>query len=155
MKGIFFFAPVGNGRTKREKEQDISRVLFSSDLSWGQVERGNHLSRMSVARHLQRTGSVGRARHCGEPEKGQPWFHSLASNRGLPSQHLSMLLVRSYRTLAPLPRNPWAVSFCGTILTIARTGRYPASLVFGKPGLSSDGMNHPRSPAPTLSRPLV
>jgi hypothetical protein len=27
----------------------------------------------------------------------------LASNRGLPSQHLSMLLVRSYRTFAPLP----------------------------------------------------
>jgi len=28
---------------------------------------------------------------------------SLAPSRGLPSQHLSMLLVRSYRTLAPLP----------------------------------------------------
>ena len=27
----------------------------------------------------------------------------LAPSRGLPSQHLSMLLVRSYRTLAPLP----------------------------------------------------
>lgn len=27
----------------------------------------------------------------------------LAPNRGLPSQHLSMLLVRSYRTFAPLP----------------------------------------------------
>lgn len=33
---------------------------------------------------------------------------------------------------------PSAVFFCGTILTIARTGRYPASLVFRKPGLSSD-----------------
>jgi len=28
---------------------------------------------------------------------------SLAPSRGLPSQHFSMLLVRSYRTLAPLP----------------------------------------------------
>tara|TARA_B100001758_G_scaffold4059_1_gene3214 strand:- start:5933 stop:6193 length:261 start_codon:yes stop_codon:yes gene_type:complete len=28
----------------------------------------------------------------------------LAPGRGLPSQHLSMLLVRSYRTFAPLPR---------------------------------------------------
>jgi hypothetical protein len=30
-----------------------------------------------------------------------------------------------------------AVCFCGTILTVTRTGRYPASLVFGEPGLSS------------------
>ena len=28
---------------------------------------------------------------------------SLAPSRGLPSQHFSMLLVRSYHTLAPLP----------------------------------------------------
>jgi len=38
-----------------------------------------------------------------ERGKDQPLFHGLASNRGLPSQHLSMLLVRSYRTFAPLP----------------------------------------------------
>ena len=31
-----------------------------------------------------------------------------------------------------------AVCFCGTILTLTRTGRYPASLVFREPGLSSD-----------------
>lgn len=74
-----------------------------------------------------------------------------------------MLLVRSYRTFAPLPfqisdltHGLWckpmaqhlrfwgvpftgtAVFFCGTILTLTRTGRYPASLVFRKPGLSSD-----------------
>ena len=35
---------------------------------------------------------------------GQPSFLGLAPSRGLPSQHLSMLLVRSYRTFAPLPR---------------------------------------------------
>lgn len=73
-----------------------------------------------------------------------------------------MLLVRSYRTFAPLPLpilelrfsifdaisnlkshiyNRGAVSFCGTILTIARTGRYPASLVFREPGLSSDQLS--------------
>jgi hypothetical protein len=68
----------------------------------------------------------------------------LAPDRGLPSQHLSMLLVRSYRTLAPLPvplekfLKPSAVCFCGTLLTVARTGRYPAGLVFREPGLSSD-----------------
>jgi hypothetical protein len=56
-----------------------------------------------------------------------------------------MLLVRSYRTFAPLPvcckgiaPQQVAVCFCGTLLTVTRTGRYPASLVFGEPGLSSE-----------------
>ena len=51
-----------------------------------------------------------------------------------------MLLVRSYRTFAPLPvpaDRPSAVCFCGTLLTVTRTGRYPASLAIGEPGLSS------------------
>ena len=53
-----------------------------------------------------------------------------------------MLLVRSYRTFAPLPvpgqsHGPSAVCFCGTILTVTRTGRYPAGLAMGEPGLSS------------------
>jgi len=69
----------------------------------------------------------------------------LAPSRGLPSRHLSMPLVRSYRTLAPLPVHlagrtspgPSAVCFCGTVLTVARTGRYPAGLAIGEPGLSS------------------
>ena len=56
-----------------------------------------------------------------------------------------MLLVRSYRTFAPLPVpacRPSAVCFCGTLLTVTRTGRYPASLAIGEPGLSSiDGAN--------------
>ena len=74
-------------------------------------------------------------------------FLSLALSRGLPSQHLSMLLVRSYRTFAPLPvlfaglshpyDGPSAVCFCGTILTVTRTGRYPASSPIREPGLSS------------------
>jgi len=37
-----------------------------------------------------------------EPVKSQPSLLGLAPNRGLPGQHLSMLPVRSYRTLAPL-----------------------------------------------------
>ncbi len=53
-----------------------------------------------------------------------------------------MLLVRSYRTFAPLPvrranPEPSAVCFCGTLLTVTRTGRYPAGLAIGEPGLSS------------------
>ena len=39
-----------------------------------------------------------------EPSQdGHSWLLHLAPGRGLPSQHLSMLLVRSYRTFAPLP----------------------------------------------------
>lgn len=34
--------------------------------------------------------------------------------------------------------NEQAVFFCGTILAIARTGNYPASLVFWESGLSSN-----------------
>ena len=72
-----------------------------------------------------------------------------------------MLLVRSYRTLAPLPvpvNRPSAVCFCGTLLTVTRTGRYPASLAIGEPGLSSTGysekLSRLRSPR-LLSNPIM
>ena len=58
----------------------------------------------------------------------------------LPSQHLSMLLVRSYRTFAPLPvpaNRPSAVCFCGTLLTVTRTGRYQQARP-SRAGLSSN-----------------
>ena len=61
-----------------------------------------------------------------------------------------MLLVRSYRTFAPLPvpaNRPSAVCFCGTLLTVTRTGRYPASLAIGEPGLSSIDDDSPRAAA--------
>jgi hypothetical protein len=119
------------------EESDISRVLFYG----GKPPQGSYLSGMAVADHLmqylQRPKPLAR-----DWKKPNHTPTNLAPNRGLPSQHLSMLLVRSYRTFAPLPRGqqplaPTAVFFCGTILTIARTGRYPASLAFGVPGLSS------------------
>ena len=61
-----------------------------------------------------------------------------------------MLLVRSYRTFAPLPvpaNRPSAVCFCGTLLTVTRTGRYPASLAIGEPGLSSTDDCSPKETA--------
>ena len=56
---------------------------------------GNHLSGTIVTDSLKRllSGTWSMAIH----------VPSLAPSRGLPSQHLSMLLVRSYRTFAPLP----------------------------------------------------
>jgi len=48
-----------------------------------------------------------------------------------------------------------AVFFYGTILTLTRTGRYPASLIFWKPGLSSDSpkknLQLPRQLSPSSS----
>ena len=53
---------------------------------------------------------------------------------------------------------PSAVCFCGTLLTVTRTGRYPASLAIGEPGLSStDGRGQPvatTSPAFSLHHAL-
>jgi len=38
------------------------------------------------------------------------------------------------------------VCFCGTVLTVARTGRYPAGLAIGEPGLSStERPAHPKA----------
>ncbi len=68
-------------------------------------DRGSYLSGTHVTARLERYTKLG-------PVKDQPSFRDLAPNRGLPSQHLSILLVRSYRTFAPLPfwiptkRNP-------------------------------------------------
>ena len=88
-------------------------------------------------------------------------FLGLAPSRGLPSQHLSMLLVRSYRTFAPLPvpggipTGPSAVCFCGTLLTVTRTGRYPASLAIREPGLSSADTQRDRPQPPRLLSDLI
>ena len=53
---------------------------------------------------------------------------------------------------------PSAVCFCGTLLTVTRTGRYPASLAIGEPGLSSTGLQRLaarlRSPL-LLSNPIM
>jgi hypothetical protein len=76
------------------KEADISRVL----------SKDGYLSGMAVTRHLKRIAQ--RQVALPLPEAGQrPTLapFNLASNRGLPSQRLSTLLVRSYRTFAPLP----------------------------------------------------
>jgi len=53
---------------------------------------------MSVTSHLKRF-SIER-----DGKKANPSPSDLAPHRGLPSQYLSILLVRSYRTFAPLPK---------------------------------------------------
>lgn len=72
--------------------------------------------------------------------------------RGLPGQSLSTLPVGSYPTVAPLPVPLRAIGghhFCGTILTVARTGRYPATCSV-VPGLSSGVTSTPAIVCPSL-----
>ena len=64
---------------------------------------------------------------------------NLALNRGLPGRYLSISPVVSYTTVAPLPVSKRSIGghhFCGTILTVTCTGRYPAVCPL-VPGLSS------------------
>jgi hypothetical protein len=94
------------------KEADVSRVL----------SKDGYLSGMSVTSHLKRIAQKQVALSL--PEAGQrPTLapFNLASNRGLPSQRLSTLLVRSYRTFAPLPQTK-----LGRYLSVALSSRSPA-----------------------------
>jgi hypothetical protein len=65
---------------------------------------GSYLSGTTVTDRLKRFPVRVSPTH-GTGKKTNPSSSDLAPNRGLPSQHLSMLLVRSYRTRAPLPES--------------------------------------------------
>ncbi len=136
-------------------KQAVSRVLFPIAPPSPRADGAmvvDHLSRATVTGGLQRRASDGAGDMANPCSAGRS--PGLAPGRGLPSRHLSMPLVRSYRTFAPLPdppKGPSAVCFCGTVLTVSRTGRYPAGLAIGEPGLSSTGSPfppaHPKGPA--------
>ena len=97
-----------------------------------------HPSGMPVARHLVRSDPG--------PGTSSPWMRRTASvpvrpcsGRGLPGRPVTRPPVGSYPTISPLPRpRPRLCPFCGTLLRVTPTGRYPApcSLEFG---LSSGG----------------
>ena len=81
---------------------------------------GNHLSGTNVTDSLKRLSVGTRSLASIAPR--------LAPSRGLPSQHLSMLLVRSYRTFAPLPclmgsLLPYSIRRC---ISVALSSRSPA-----------------------------
>ena len=150
-RGLRFAAAHAPGpprAAKRQPGRSANRLTAASSPLMVEVCSWDRRYRRPLAAHLKRDG-----------EAGQPLSLGLAPSRGLPSRHLSMPLVRSYRTLAPLPVHlvgrtrpgPSAVCFCGTVLTVARTGRYPAGLAIGEPGLSST-----ESPAcPKAIRPPI
>ena len=56
---------------------------------------------------------------------------------GLPSQPVTWLLVRSYRTFPPLPVYTGGLSFYSTFPEVTLAGRYPAHCPV-EPGLSSN-----------------
>jgi hypothetical protein len=88
------------------------------------IRSGSHLSRAPVAWRLKRLIPEGLS-----GQRHLPPIRS-CSGWGLPSEPVTRPLVRSYRTVAPLPqlKKPpdEAVFFCGTFLRVTPTGRYPA-----------------------------
>ena len=120
----------------------VSRVLY---FRWCRRERpshdgsDNHLSRPHIAVRLKRHT---RTRLGPRLRRKAAAFSRSCSGWGLPAALSPTPLVVSYTTVPPLPvparGRPSAVRFCGTILRLAPTGRYPASCPV-EPGLSSRG----------------
>ncbi len=81
----------------------------------------DHLSRTAVTDDLQRRASDGTGQVANPCSVGRS--PGLAPDRGLPSRHLSMPLVRSYRTLAPLPVPLGGHRRC---VSVALSSRFPA-----------------------------
>ena len=97
-----------------------------------------HPSGMPVARHLMRSDPG--------PGTSSPWMRRTASvpvrpcsGRGLPGRPVTRPPVGSYPTISPLPRpRSRLCHFCGTLLRVTPTGRYPAPCSV-ESGLSSGG----------------
>ena len=80
---------------------------------------------------------------------GQPPFLGLALSRvyRASTSRCCWCALPHFGTLAVPANRPSAVFFCGTVLTVTRTGRYPASLAirspdFPQPILKEIGRNH-------------
>ncbi len=126
------------------RELVVSRILFSALLQ----AKGSYLSRIFVTKYLLRyTNSGTGKRSTFVPPTLLPTGVYLAST----SRYCWCALTTP---LHPYPYNflPLAVYFCGTILAIACTGSYPASLIFWESGLSSNYcFEQLATTAPTLS----
>lgn len=141
-------------------KQHISRVLFTATGPGGRAAGvticlGPPLPAAS-------SGSGGTEREDGQPlfrgpkpwPCSQPGFTEPAplDAAGALLPHPCTLTCAGQRTEARRP--PSAVCFCGTVLTVARTGRYPAGLAIGEPGLSSTGRIAPW-PKPGNTPPIA
>jgi hypothetical protein len=97
----------------------ISRVLFCLVRHGRKTVAAIYLGHQLPGASSDLTRGVG-----GQPHPPPIWS---CSGWGLPSKPVSRFLVRSYRTVAPLPgTNAGRYFFCGTGLKVTLTGRYPA-----------------------------
>jgi hypothetical protein len=102
---------------------------------------GDHLSGTAVTGGLERHMEVG----TGKSANRCPWALLPAGvyRAGTSRCRWCALTAPLHPCLIPTnaaaAAEPSAVCFCGTVLTVTRTGRYPAGLAVREPGLSSTG----------------
>jgi len=98
---------------------------------------GDHLSGTAVTGGLERHMEDG----TGKSANRCPWALLPAGvyRAGTSRCRWCALTAPLHPCLIPGEPGPSAVCFCGTVLTVTRTGRYPAGLAVGEPGLSSTG----------------
>ncbi len=116
---------VGSSTICTRRSKPVSRVLSSCAAS-GMTPRTSGVAIIYLGRLLPAGSSDQPGRAAGHRICAPTWS---CSGWGLPSQPVSGLLVRSYRTVAPLPvleRAIGGLHFCGTFPEIALAGRYPA-----------------------------
>ncbi len=119
----------------RRRSKPVSRVLFSCAPSGIEWTRDALVIPRTYGVAIIYLGALLPVRSSDQPEcvAGNHMCTPIrsCSRWGLPSQLVSELLVRSYRTVASLPvlvhaRAIGGLHFCGTIPKIALAGRYPA-----------------------------
>lgn len=100
-------------------------------------QEGDHLSGTAVTGGLERHMEVG----TGKSANRCPWALLPAGvyRAGTSRCRWCALTAPLHPCLIPGEPEPSAVCFCGTVLTVTRTGRYPAGLAVREPGLSSTG----------------
>ena len=142
---------IGQGRPEwRRTSRPVSRVLCAPAPDGARA--GGHLSRAGVADSLQRsTRRLGRAalrRLRRRPRRAA--LLTLLQVGFTEPPGSPRALVRSYRTLSPLPRRVTRAgrsAFCGTFPRVAPGGCYPPPCPV-EPGLSSAGHRSLSAPAP-------
>ncbi len=125
----------GGRESSRKPGSVLSHRQTSSD-----DETGSYLSGTFVTKRLKRFSNIGTGKR---PTMVPATLHPLGVYRASTSRYCWCALTAPLHpypeTVVAYPRSSdKAVCFCGTLLTLTRTGRYPASLVFRVPGLSSN-----------------
>src|SRR5262249_9939641 len=116
-----------DGLTKKNRSGPVSRVLFPRGVSptrAANIPLGPWLPRTSTASDP----GDGAGSPCSAPGGTERSLLALAPGGVCRADQVTLIAVRSYRTVSPLPRGavagvPWRSIFCGTVLRLAPTGR--------------------------------